>query len=50
MNQEDTRRCGWCKSDPVYLKYHDEEWGKEVTENYIYGTKQLRKLFNTGEI
>lgn len=33
MNQEDNRRCGWCKSDPVYLKYHDEEWGKEVHDD-----------------
>ena len=33
MTQEDTRRCGWCKSDPVYLKYHDEEWGREVTDD-----------------
>ena len=33
MNQEDNRRCGWCKSDPIYLKYHDEEWGKEVTDD-----------------
>ena len=33
MNQEDNRRCGWCKTDPVYLKYHDEEWGKEVTDD-----------------
>jgi DNA-3-methyladenine glycosylase I len=31
MNQEEDRRCGWCKSDPVYIKYHDEEWGREVT-------------------
>ncbi|MCL2887789.1 MAG: DNA-3-methyladenine glycosylase I [Elusimicrobia bacterium] len=23
-------RCGWSTSDPVYLKYHDEEWGREV--------------------
>ena len=30
---EDTRRCGWCKSDPIYLKYHDEEWGREVTDD-----------------
>ena len=30
---EDTKRCGWCKSDPVYLKYHDEEWGREVTDD-----------------
>jgi len=34
MNQEDTRRCGWCKSDPIYLKYHDEEWGREVTNDH----------------
>jgi len=30
---EDTRRCGWCKTDPIYLKYHDEEWGREVTDD-----------------
>lgn len=33
MNQEKIDRCGWCKTDPVYLKYHDEEWGKEVTDD-----------------
>src|SRR3989338_6379532 len=21
------KRCGWCTSDPAYIKYHDEEWG-----------------------
>lgn len=20
-------RCGWCGDDPLYVKYHDEEWG-----------------------
>jgi DNA-3-methyladenine glycosylase I len=20
-------RCAWCGSDPLYVKYHDEEWG-----------------------
>ena len=24
-------RCGWCGNDPLYIKYHDEEWGKEAT-------------------
>ncbi|MCL1938278.1 MAG: DNA-3-methyladenine glycosylase I [Candidatus Azobacteroides sp.] len=33
MNQEETRRCGWCKSDPMYIKYHDEEWGREATDD-----------------
>lgn len=26
-------RCGWCADDPVYTQYHDEEWGKEVTDD-----------------
>ncbi|KAL0895915.1 hypothetical protein ABMA27_011930 [Loxostege sticticalis] len=21
-------RCGWLTDDPIYIKYHDEEWGK----------------------
>jgi len=21
-------RCSWCGDDPLYVKYHDEEWGK----------------------
>lgn len=32
-NQEDNSRCGWCMSDPIYIAYHDEEWGKEVTDD-----------------
>jgi DNA-3-methyladenine glycosylase I len=20
-------RCGWCSDDPLYIAYHDEEWG-----------------------
>lgn len=22
------KRCGWCSDDPLYIAYHDEEWGK----------------------
>ena len=22
-----TKRCGWCGDDPLYIRYHDEEWG-----------------------
>jgi DNA-3-methyladenine glycosylase I len=24
------RRCAWCGSDPLYVRYHDEEWGRVV--------------------
>lgn len=35
---KDTRkRCAWCLSDPVYMRYHDREWGKPLHND--------RKLF-----
>ncbi|MDR2760499.1 MAG: DNA-3-methyladenine glycosylase I [Rickettsiales bacterium] len=29
----DKKRCGWRNDDPVYTKYHDEEWGKLVVDD-----------------
>lgn len=26
-------RCGWCTGSPIYIKYHDEEWGKLITND-----------------
>ena len=28
-------RCGWCGKDPFYVRYHDEEWGKWVTDDKL---------------
>lgn len=28
-------RCGWCGSDEIYVRYHDDEWGKLVTDDRI---------------
>ena len=25
--------CGWAGKDPLYVKYHDEEWGRPVTDD-----------------
>jgi DNA-3-methyladenine glycosylase I len=30
MTGKKLRRCGWGESDPMYLRYHDEEWGVPV--------------------
>jgi DNA-3-methyladenine glycosylase I len=30
-------RCGWCGTDPLYIAYHDEEWGTPIHDD--------RKLF-----
>ena len=26
-------RCGWCGTDELYTKYHDQEWGRLVTDD-----------------
>jgi len=31
----DLIRCHWCGNDPLYIKYHDEEWGKPVDDDKI---------------
>ena len=31
------KRCSWCGDDPLYIKYHDEEWGRPEHDD--------RKLF-----
>ncbi len=27
------KRCSWCGDDPLYVKYHDKEWGVPVTDD-----------------
>lgn len=27
------KRCQWCGDDPLYVRYHDEEWGRPVTDD-----------------
>ena len=29
----DVIRCGWSTSDPLYVRYHDEEWGVPVRDD-----------------
>ncbi len=28
-------RCAWVTKDPLYIKYHDEEWGRPVRDDKI---------------
>lgn len=30
------KRCDWCGNDPLYVKYHDEEWGVPVHDDKIH--------------
>lgn len=29
----DIKRCGWCGNDPLYVAYHDDEWGVPVYDD-----------------
>lgn len=29
----DKKRCGWAGTDPLYMKYHDKEWGVAVYDD-----------------
>ncbi len=28
-------RCPWCGADDLYTQYHDNEWGKQVTDDVV---------------
>ena len=32
MKNENLKRCNWGTNDPLYIAYHDEEWGREVND------------------
>jgi DNA-3-methyladenine glycosylase I len=33
MKQDGKIRCPWCGTDPLYVKYHDEDWGVPVHDD-----------------
>ena len=33
MCSDKSKRCDWCGDDPLYVKYHDEEWGRPTTDD-----------------
>jgi DNA-3-methyladenine glycosylase I len=44
MNQ----RCWWCGTDPLYVRYHDEEWGRPVTDDRRLFEKICLEGFQAG--
>jgi len=32
VNADGIPRCWWCGDDPLYVDYHDNEWGRPVTD------------------
>jgi DNA-3-methyladenine glycosylase I len=43
-----TRRCFWCGSDPLYVAYHDNEWGRPVGDDRRLFEKLVLEGFQAG--
>jgi len=41
-------RCWWAGNDPLYLRYHDEEWGRPVTNDSRLFEKICLEGFQAG--
>jgi len=41
-------RCWWCGTDPLYVQYHDHEWGKPVTDDHRLFEKVCLEGFQAG--
>ncbi|WP_410006872.1 DNA-3-methyladenine glycosylase I [Aequorivita nionensis] len=41
-------RCGWCGTDPLYVKYHDEEWGVPVKDDKTLFEFLILETFQAG--
>lgn len=41
-------RCGWCGTDPLYVKYHDEEWGVPVRDDKMLFEFLTLETFQAG--
>jgi DNA-3-methyladenine glycosylase I len=43
-----TTRCWWAGSDPLYVRYHDEEWGRPVRDDRRLFEKICLEGFQAG--
>lgn len=42
------KRCAWCGNDPLYVDYHDLEWGRPVKDDTILFEKLCLEGFQAG--
>ena len=45
---KDAERCQWCTSHPLYERYHDDEWGLPVDDEYRLFEKICLEGFQSG--
>ena len=42
------KRCSWCGKDPLYIAYHDEEWGVPVYDDDTLFEFLILETFQAG--
>jgi DNA-3-methyladenine glycosylase I len=48
MSAKPLHRCWWCGDDELYVRYHDEEWGRPVTDDTRLFEKICLEGFQAG--
>jgi DNA-3-methyladenine glycosylase I len=48
MNRADSHRCPWAGTDPLYVAYHDEEWGVPKSDPRALFEKLVLEGFQAG--
>jgi DNA-3-methyladenine glycosylase I len=48
MRADEPGRCGWCGRDPLYVAYHDQEWGVPVRDDRALFEKLILDGFQAG--
>lgn len=46
--EDNVKRCWWCGHDPFYQAYHDNEWGRPVTDDVRLFEKICLEGFQSG--
>ena len=42
------KRCSWVNDNPLYIKYHDDEWGVESHDDYYLFEMLVLEMFQAG--
>ncbi|MDO8361430.1 MAG: DNA-3-methyladenine glycosylase I [Actinomycetota bacterium] len=48
VGSDGVTRCWWCGDDPLYVRYHDHEWGHPVTSDVRLFEKLCLEGFQSG--
>ena len=48
LGSDDVSRCWWCGDDPLYVDYHDNEWGRPIADDQLLFEKLSLEGFMSG--